>query len=115
MGKRLMKKYKKDEVWRNAHDFLFKVYERTKDFPCSENFLLISQLRGAALSLVTDIVKMQVAVDKKEFINKMNISLSELEYMLELARDLKYIAGDKYKGMEKLRAEIEGSIRDLIG
>ncbi len=44
-------------VWQKAHQFVLEVYEISKDFPKSELYGLISQLRRAAVSIAANIAQ----------------------------------------------------------
>ena len=103
------KGYKKLKVWSKANEFVVLVYKHTKDFPKSEEYGLVSQLRRAALSIPTNIVEGQASTSKKEFLNFLNIanrSLVETEYLLEVAVELQYLSKEKYNELDKLRYEI---------
>ena len=49
--------YKKLIVWQKADELAKKVYFITKDFPKSEQFGIVSQIRRAVLSIPTNIVE----------------------------------------------------------
>ena len=73
---------------------VLQLYRVTIDFPKTERFGLISQLRRAALSVPTNIAegsKRSSQVDFARFLNLAEGSLSETEYLVILSRDLGYI------------------------
>lgn len=87
------------EVWKKAHRLTLLVYETTKSFPVNEQFGLISQLKRSASSVPANIIEGQSRQYKKEFIQFLYIakgSLSETEYHLFLAKDLKYLTEIEY-------------------
>lgn len=73
------------------------IYNITKNFPASEKFGLIPQMRRSAVSVAANIVegfKRRGVKDKINFYNIAQSSLSELEYYIVLAKDLRYIKDD---------------------
>lgn len=80
-------------VWQKAHDLALSVYRMTADFPKSELFGLVSQMRRAAVSVPANIVEgfhRRGSVEKARFLNIAQGSLEELRYFVRLASDLKY-------------------------
>ena len=71
------------------------VYRLTASFPSAERFALTSQLRRSAVSVPANIAEGAGRFSPKEFRRFLSISagsVSELQYHLELARALGYIA-----------------------
>jgi four helix bundle protein len=102
------KGFRKLLVWQRAHELVLSIYKMTEKFPKSEIFALTSQVRRAVVSIPANIAEGQGAGTKPQFARYLDIakgSLSEVEYYLVLARDLKYIDPEKYKEAESLRSE----------
>lgn len=102
------KRYRQLRVWQVAHQFALAVYEATKAFPSHEQFGLTSQLRRAALSVPTNIVEGQASFSKREFANFLTIasrSLSEVEYLLDVANDLGYLSDGERDRLDQIRYE----------
>ncbi len=92
--------YKKLDVWRKSHELTLGVYNLTKQFPKDETYGLTSQIRRASASISTNIVEGASYKSQKEFGRFLQIAIgsaSEVEYQLELAKDLKYISEIQYK------------------
>ena len=88
------KPHKKLDAWKLSFEFVKEVYLITHDFPANEKFWLTSQIRRSAISIPANIAEGAGRKSKKEFINFLSIalgSLSELDTLLLLARDLKFI------------------------
>jgi hypothetical protein len=49
--------YRRLSVWKRAHDFTLGVYRSTVSFPDHERYGLTSQLRRAAVSIVSNIAE----------------------------------------------------------
>lgn len=80
-------------VWQKAHELVLDVYRVTKDFPKEELYALTSQIRRSSISVAANIAegfKKKSSVDKLRILNIAQGSLSETEYFLVLANDLKY-------------------------
>ena len=70
------------EVWKRSLNFVTKIYEISANFPADEKFGLVSQMRGAAVSVPSNIAEGVARNSKKEFINFLHIaqgSTAELE------------------------------------
>ena len=55
-------------VWQKAHEMVLKVYRLTKDFPRSETYSLVDQIKRAAYSVPANIVEGHSKNTKKEFL-----------------------------------------------
>ena len=88
------KPHKKLNAWKLSFEFVNEIYRVTSLFPAAEKFGIISQLRRAAISLPTNIAEGAGRKSQKEFINFLSIalgSISELDTLLLLSKELKYI------------------------
>ncbi len=114
------KGYKKLKAYEQAHRLVMDVYAVTATFPKSELFGLISQMRRAAVSVVANIIEGQARASKNEFrhfLSVANGSLVEVEYYLELARDLQYISAAEYEKLEQQRHQtglLVGGLRKYL-
>jgi four helix bundle protein len=81
-------------VWKQAHSAVLEVYRLTKGFPGDERFLMVSQMRRAAISIPANIAEgygRRAPRDKAHFYTISQGSAEELAYLLILARDLDYV------------------------
>ncbi len=60
-------------VWQKAHRLVLSIYKITSNFPDSEKFGIISQMRRAAYSVPANIVEGHARKSKKEFLHFFNI------------------------------------------
>ncbi|MCL2369083.1 MAG: four helix bundle protein [Alphaproteobacteria bacterium] len=82
------------EVFKKAHRFTLQIYGITKQFPREELFGLVSQMRRSAYSINSNLMEggtKGFGAEYARFVLISRASVSELEYQLELAKDLKYI------------------------
>ncbi|MEQ9286228.1 MAG: four helix bundle protein [Cyclobacteriaceae bacterium] len=89
-----MRNFRQYKVWEIAHEVTREIYALTADFPDSEKFGLISQMRRAAYSIPANIAEGCGRNGDKEFRRFLfiaNGSATELEYFLILTTDLGYL------------------------
>jgi four helix bundle protein len=88
------KPHKNLEAWKLGFEFAKEIYSATTLFPPDEKFGLTSQLRRAAVSIPSNIAEGAARKSSKEFINFLSIalgSLAELDTLLLLSKELKYL------------------------
>lgn len=108
-GKSKIYSFKDLIVWKKSHELTLEIYLITKLYPRFEEFGLANQSRRSAYSVPSTIAegfKRKSNKDSCHFYNIAQGSLEELRYQLLLAKDLKYIADEKYVQLEKKAEEI---------
>jgi four helix bundle protein len=113
--------HKKLLVWQEAMELVVQAYELTRVFPREEEFGLKSQLRRAAVSVVSNIAEglaRKSKNDKLHFLNMSQASLSEIDTQIEISLRLHYIvfaAFDKIQSrlirVQKLLSGLSRNIR----
>jgi four helix bundle protein len=96
-----VKGFKELYVWRKAHEMTLAVYEVTKTFPGEERYGLTSQLRRSASSIGSNIAEGCGRRSDREMARFLQIargSASEVEYQVLLARDLRYLHEQEFRG-----------------
>ena len=99
-------------------DFVELIYKITGEFPESEKFGLISQLRRAAISIPSNLAEGAGRKSTKEFIQFLYIALgssSEIETQLEIAMRLGYMKNqaNTFDLLTDIRKLMQGLIRSL--
>jgi len=95
----MARNYKELEVWQLSYKLTLKFYEITEKFPEHELNNLTSQIRRASSSVPLNIAESCSRRTKKSFLQFLTYSygsLKELQVLLELSKDLKYINIEKY-------------------
>jgi len=96
--------YRNLVAWQVAHDLALLAYRMTASFPADERFALTSQTRRSASSVPANIAEGSGRFSQREFRRLLSIaagSASELQYHLELARDLGYAGADSQAAYEQ--------------
>jgi four helix bundle protein len=89
-----MQNFRKLKVWEKAHQLTLAMYKVTSDFPKEELYGLTSQIRRSCSSIPTNIAEgcgRDGDADFGRFLQMSMGSVSEFEYQLLLARDLKIL------------------------
>jgi four helix bundle protein len=105
------------KVWQKAHELVIEIYKLTKDFPDSERYGLVQQIRRSAVSVAANIVEGKSRNTDKEFLSFLfnsRGSLEETRYHLLLSRDLGLIDKSKFDETEKLATEVSCFLNRLI-
>ena len=95
------------KVWQDCRILVKEIYKLTADFPNEEKFGLVSQLRRASISVISNIAEGSSRRGQKEkaiFYSISYSSLMELVSQLIVSYDLDYISEEKYIA---LRNEID--------
>lgn len=86
-------------AWKEAHKFVLLIYKMTKGFPKEEMFGLTSQIRRAAVSIVSNIAEgfsRRSYADKGQFYAIALGSLTEVQSQVLVARDLDYLNNQNF-------------------
>lgn len=107
-----MYNFEKLEIYQDARALVSGVYRITEKYPVKEQFVFISQIRRAALSVPLNIAEGSIK-GKKEFAHFIDIStgsLLELVALFQISKDLEYISDKEY---DKFSADFEKLFRRL--
>jgi four helix bundle protein len=108
-----VKDYKDLKVWQKGIEIADKVYSVTDDFPKSELYGLIAQMRKASVSISSNIAEGFVRHHGKEYKQFLYISLgscAELDTQLIIANKRNYLTKEK---LEELSEDINHESRML--
>ena len=108
--------YRNLKVWSAAHTLTVRVYNVTRDFPDSERFGLVAQLRRSTASIPANLAEGSAISSEASFANFVEVaysSASEADYQLLLARDVGYLHSSEYDALEAQIAEIRRMLAAL--
>jgi four helix bundle protein len=104
-------------VYRKSYALVLTVYKLTKPFPDDERFGMTSQIRRCVASIPANIAEGCGRGDNGDFARFLRIaagSATELDFHLELARDLEYLPLGDYKVVNASLVEIKKMLSALI-
>jgi len=104
-------------AWKEGHKIVLEVYRITQNFPNSEMFGLVSQMRRCSVSFTSNIAEGFARfsyADKIRFYIMARGSINELHNQLIISRDLKYIQSDDFQRMLGLIKNSELILNGLI-
>jgi four helix bundle protein len=113
----LLRTYKDLVVWQKAYQLCLEVYKATRKFPAEEKFVLVSQIRRSALSILSNIAEGYGRRTTREYIQSLSIaygSVCELETQILLSGDLGYIEDGVLKRLQANIGDVERMLKRLI-
>lgn len=113
----MARNYRNIGAWQRSHQFVLTVYGLSANFPETERFGLVSQMRRAAVSVPANIAEGAVRDSQADFLRFLTIaqgSLSEVDYFLYLAKDLGYVAEPKYAELHEQISRVFAALYGLI-
>ncbi len=111
-----MQDFRKLKVWQKAHQFALSVYQASAGFPDEERFGLTSQVRRAAVSIPSNIAEgcgRETNAELRRFLFVAMGSASEVDYQLQLARDLHFLESAIYQSLTQDLGEIKRMLAGL--
>ncbi len=112
-----MQDFRKLQVWKKSHDLTLRIYKLTSQFPREEIYGLISQIRRACASIPTNIAEGCGRGSSADFARFLQIAMgsaSETEYLILLARDLKYLTLDQYAELIDITVRVKKMLTALL-
>ncbi len=112
-----IKNFRDLEVWKLGKSIVTGIYQLTGEFPKSEAYGLVSQMRRAAVSIPSNIAEGFNRYHNKEYRQFLYIALgscAELETQLEISSDLKLIKDKSKNEMIQKISHETGMLRNLI-
>jgi four helix bundle protein len=103
-------------VWQKAMDLVVQVYEMTGRFPKEEQYGLTSQMRKAAISIVSKISEGSYRGSRKDFRHFILIAYGsggELEAQLEITSRLEFASAPELERISTLHKEVMKMLNSL--
>jgi len=108
MEKQQKTSYQKLISYQKAKQLVLMIYRLTNFYPKEEFYCLVPQRRRAAISVVANIVEGYIKEKPKEYSRFLTISigsLTELEVLIDISLELKYIGKDDFNEVSNLIVE----------
>ena len=102
-----MPDYREYDVFVCAQDLVRSVYAATKPFPSGERYGLTSQVRRAAVSIPANIAEGSGRGSDRDFARFLRIAIgsaNEVEYLLQLSKDLGFLPEETHQDLSTLTA-----------
>jgi len=104
-------------VWQKAMDLVNLIYALSRNFPESERFGLLSQMRRSAVSVPSNIAEGRVRKTTKDFLQFLHVasgSTAELETQVDIAFRQRFIQKADYNKAMALLSEVGKMLVSLI-
>lgn len=105
------------DVYKLARKFNKEMYQITKDFPKSEMYGIVSQMRRASVSINANIAEgsgRKGKAEQRQFYNISKGSLFECIALLDIAKDLDYISFEKHIDLKEKAVDILAKLNGLL-
>jgi four helix bundle protein len=112
-----MHNFKELKVWQLSRNLVKEIYKITADFPTTEKYGLVSQLRRCVVSIPSNIAEGAGRKTDKDFTQFLSISLGsayELETLIILSFDVNLIKDDQLQNLSNKISEIQKMTNGLI-
>lgn len=109
--------HKKLDVYQIALKLVKEVYTITQNFPPEERFLIVTQVRRAAISVCSNLAEGSARKSKQEKIRFFEISRSsavEIDTQFEIVLILQYVKNDQINQLEQYLESVFRMISKLI-
>jgi four helix bundle protein len=109
--------YKNLKTFQKAEELVLLIYKVTKDFPKTETYGLVDQIKRASISVMANIAEgcgRQTIKDRIHFLYMARGSLIEVECFIDLSLKLKYINEKQHGQLVELRNEVGKLLNGLI-
>ena len=112
-----MKNFRRLKVWQKSHAVALEIYKVTKTFPKTELYGLTSQMRRASVSVSSNVAEGCGRGSDADFARFLYISLgsaNELEYLILLSHDLRFLDESGNSTLGAAVIEVKRMLSSLI-
>jgi len=112
-----MHNFKKLNIWVKSIALVKEIYLISNKFPKEEQYGLTSQMKRAAVSIPANIAEGSAKSSNKDFSRFLEFSLGsifELETLIIIAKELKYINEETFSSIDKQIQEVELMIKSFL-
>jgi len=112
-----MKSYKELIVWQKSFQLSILIFKTTENFPRSELFGIVSQMRRAVVSIPSNIAEGYTRAHRLEYLQFLRTAFAsgaELETQLLISKELKYLNEKSFTEINSLLEEVQKMLNKLI-
>jgi four helix bundle protein len=109
--------HKNLEVYKFSLELVKEIYKHTKLFPKEEQFVLVTQLRRAAISVSSNLAEGAARLsskEKKRFYEIARASLVEIDTQIEISLMLEYLRKENIVDFEKYEESVFRMLSKMI-
>ena len=109
----MSRSYKQLRIYQQAYEILLEIYDILRLIPKEEENNIKTQLQRAATSIVLNIAEGSAMKSNKVFLNHLQYSYGsaqEVEVILKISYDLKYIEKEIYEIITNKLEQLKGSL-----
>ena len=109
--------HKKLDVWHLSKNFVKDIYKVTNNFPSSEIYITVNQLKRAAISVASNIAEgssRNSSIERKRFFVIARSSLVEIDTQLEISFELGFLNKESYDDLSVKINKLFAFISKLI-
>lgn len=113
----MLTSYQELIVWQKAFKLVIMTFKLTKNFPKSELYGLVSQMRRSAVSIPSNIAEGYTRGHRQEYLQFLRTSYAsgaELETQLLLSKELKFMTLPQFNELNNLLIEVQKMLNKLI-
>ena len=104
-------------VWKKSKELVKLIYQATANYPKSELFGLVSQMRRCAVSVPSNIAEGYGRGSNTDLVHFLRIargSVNELDTQVSISRDLSFIEEETANALDELNEEVLKMLNSLI-
>src|SRR5882757_244568 len=112
-----VKNYRGLQVWQKAHELVLQVFKLTENFPRTDQFGIVSQVRRSSSAVPANIAEGFGRGTTREFLRSLQIARGELEetrYFMFLSKDLGKISQDDFLAVTEV-CDSTGKLINALG
>lgn len=112
-----IRSFKDLRTWQEAHRLTLAIHHATQSFPKREQYILVSQILRATISITSNIAEgfsKNTASDKINFYHIAMGSLTEVQNQLQLAKDLGYLPEELFQQLDNSCQTVGKMLMGLI-
>ena len=113
----MLTSYQQLTVWQKAFELVIKVFKTTSNFPKSELYGLVSQMRRCAVSIPSNIAEGYARGYRQEYLQFLRTAFAsgaELETQLLIAKELGFLTIKEFDEISSLLTEVQKMLNKLI-
>lgn len=109
--------HKQLDVWKSSVELVKEIYQLTSSFPKEEHYGLVSQLRRASVSIVSNLsegLSRDTKLDIRRFLQIARSSVVEIDAQIELSTELKFCTNQDIINIEELLNRVFAMLTNMI-